>query len=102
DDTFRCSATTITLPNASEPSCLVRLSPRAGGSVEIAHALAAGLSKRECGVAMLLSEGHRNKEGARRLGISEHTARRHTESILRKLGIASRSAVGAALRARHE
>ena len=96
DGIFQLSATTIELPGAIGRGCLIRLSPRSG--TDVGHALAAGLSKRECGVAMLIMEGMSNKVIAERLSISEHTARRHTESILRKLGISSRSGVASALR----
>lgn len=95
-DIFQLSATTIAAQTASDPSCLIRLSTRSG--MELGHAVAAGLSKRECGVALLITEGRSNKAIANRLSISEHTARHHTESILRKLGISSRGAVAAALR----
>jgi DNA-binding CsgD family transcriptional regulator len=96
DGIFQLCATTIELPGGIGHGCLIRLSPRSGA--DVAHALAAGLSKRECGVAMLIMEGMSNKVIAERLSISEHTARRHTESILRKLGISSRSGVASALR----
>jgi DNA-binding CsgD family transcriptional regulator len=95
-DIVRLSATTIELPGARVPACLIKLSFRSGTG--IANARAAGLSKRECEVAMLLVDGHGNKAIAQRLGISRHTAKRHTESILRKLGVSTRGSVAAALR----
>ena len=95
-DIVRLSATTIELPGARGPACLIRLSFRSGA--DIANAIAAGLSKRECGIAVLLTEGLGNKAIAERLGISEHTAKRHTESILRKLGVSTRGSVASALR----
>lgn len=58
-----------------------------------------GLTPREAAVARLLAEGLRNRGIAQRLTMSEFTARRHTEQILRKLGVESRAQVGAALRA---
>jgi DNA-binding NarL/FixJ family response regulator len=57
------------------------------------HLRTAGLTARECEVALLLAEGASNKEVGARLGVSTHTARHHTERILRKLGIASRQQV---------
>jgi DNA-binding CsgD family transcriptional regulator/PAS domain-containing protein len=57
-----------------------------------------GLTSRELGVARLLAEGRSNEEAARLLGVSIHTARRHVEHVLLKLGVHSRAAVGARLR----
>ena len=56
-----------------------------------------GLTARECEVAKLLAKGMRNDAIAAALGISANTALRHTERVLRKLGIHSRAAVAAAL-----
>lgn len=53
-----------------------------------------GLSPAELRVARLLAEGRSNAEIAHTLCISPHTARRHTERILRKLEIRSRAEVG--------
>jgi DNA-binding CsgD family transcriptional regulator len=52
-----------------------------------------GLTTQEIRVARSIAEGSRNDVIARRLGISPHTARRHTEHVLDKLGIASRAQV---------
>jgi DNA-binding CsgD family transcriptional regulator len=57
-----------------------------------------GLTKREVEVARLLASGLRTRPLATALGISAHTARRHTERILRKLGLESRAGVAEALR----
>jgi non-specific serine/threonine protein kinase len=51
------------------------------------------LTAQEIRVARQIAEGLRNDAIARRLGISPHTARRHTERILEKLGVASRAQV---------
>lgn len=51
------------------------------------------LTPRESQVAAALADGESNRQIAARLGVSEHTARRHTERILRKLGVRSRFAV---------
>lgn len=52
-----------------------------------------GLTEREVQVARLLATGQRNADVARGLGISPHTARRHTERVLQKLGLASRAQI---------
>ncbi|GLC27957.1 response regulator transcription factor [Roseisolibacter agri] len=57
-----------------------------------------GLTERQVEVARLLGEGVSNEELAQRLGISPHTARNHTEHVMRKLGVGSRARVGALLR----
>jgi DNA-binding CsgD family transcriptional regulator len=51
------------------------------------------LTKQEIRVARLIAEELRNDAIAHRLDISPHTARRHTERVLEKLGIASRAQV---------
>jgi DNA-binding CsgD family transcriptional regulator len=56
-----------------------------------------GLTRREFEVASLLCERMSNQEIAVRLGISEHTSRHHTESVLRKLGVASRFQVATSM-----
>jgi DNA-binding CsgD family transcriptional regulator len=55
------------------------------------------LTPREAEVALLLAEGLDNQRIAELLSISPHTARRHTERVLRGLGIASRAAVAVTL-----
>jgi DNA-binding CsgD family transcriptional regulator len=50
-----------------------------------------GLTPREVRVAMLLVARLRSREIAEALGISIHTARRHAEAVLRKLGVSSRN-----------
>jgi DNA-binding CsgD family transcriptional regulator len=57
-----------------------------------------GMTRREIEVALLLAEGCSNAVVARRLGISPHTARHHTQRVLDKLGVHSRAAAGARLR----
>ena len=52
-----------------------------------------GLTPREARVAMLLASGAHAREIAQALGISPHTARRHAESVMRKLGVHSRMEV---------
>jgi DNA-binding CsgD family transcriptional regulator/PAS domain-containing protein len=59
-----------------------------------------GLTTREIAVSLLLADGHSNAEVARLLGVTIHTARRHAEHVLMKLGVHSRAAVSAKLRER--
>jgi DNA-binding NarL/FixJ family response regulator len=63
------------------PGPIQRRSPTAAGE----------LTAREAEVLALLAEGLANKEIARRLGIADRTAKFHVESILSKLGAASRA-----------
>lgn len=53
-----------------------------------------GLTRQEANVASLLARGLSNEATARSLCISPHTARRHTERVLQKLGVNSRAEVG--------
>jgi len=57
----------------------------------------AALTPREREVALLIADGLTNLELARRLYISPKTAAVHVSSILRKLGVGSRTAVAVAL-----
>ena len=57
-----------------------------------------GMTPREIEVALLLAEGCSNRTIARRLGVSPHTARHHTQRVLVKLGVHSRAEAGARLR----
>lgn len=75
--------------------------PERRGSPSTGHLrLQFGLTAREADVAKLLEEGCPNLTIARRLGISPHTARHHTQRVLAKLGVHSRSEAGARLRRR--
>lgn len=56
-----------------------------------------GLTRREAEVAGLLAEGLTDRAIADGLSIAHATARRHTERILRKLGVSRRAAVAARL-----
>jgi DNA-binding NarL/FixJ family response regulator len=56
------------------------------------------LTARQVHVAALIAAGSGSREIAEALGISPHTARRHTEAVLRKLGLHSRSDVREGLR----
>ena len=55
----------------------------------------APLSKREAEVACLVAEGLSNKQIGTRLLISEHTVDSHVRSVLNKLGFSSRAQVAA-------
>jgi DNA-binding NarL/FixJ family response regulator len=55
------------------------------------------VTDRQLDVAKLIARGLKNDQVANVLGISKSTALRHTEAVLRKLGVHSRAAVGAAL-----
>ena len=54
-----------------------------------------GLSLRELEVALLLADGHSNLEIATAVKVSTHTARHHTQHVLGKLGVRSRSRAAA-------
>jgi DNA-binding CsgD family transcriptional regulator len=56
-----------------------------------------GLTAREAQVAGLLARRATDAEVAATLGVSWHTARRHAERVLRKLGVRSRTQVAVAL-----
>lgn len=57
------------------------------------------LTPRETEVALLLAQRRSNKEIARELAVTKHTAERHTERVLAKLGISSRNYVLDAIQA---
>lgn len=54
-----------------------------------------GLTDRELEVLTLVASGETNRTIAAALGISEHTVARHLSNIFDKLGLSSRTAVGA-------
>jgi DNA-binding NarL/FixJ family response regulator len=49
-----------------------------------------GLTSRERQVIALIGAGYTNKDLARKLGISEHTAKHHLTNIFNKLGVSNR------------
>jgi DNA-binding CsgD family transcriptional regulator len=69
--------------------------PAARGADAVPAAL--GLTPREAEVAVLLARRARDPEIAAALGVSVHTARHHTEKVLRKLGLRRRTDVAAVL-----
>lgn len=58
---------------------------------------AIGLTPREAQVALLMADRLTSPEIAMQLGVATATARRHGESVLRKLGVRSRQDVAAAI-----
>ena len=65
--------------------------------VALAATAAHGLTAREAQVAHLLARRARDPEIAAALGISVHTARHHSEKVLRKLGVRRRTEVAGML-----
>ena len=65
--------------------------PEGGWQAGEVPSLVEDLTAREREVLRLLAEGLPNKAIAHRLGISEHTAKFHVNSILGKLGVQSRT-----------
>jgi len=57
-----------------------------------------GLTTMQARVAILLADRNSNREIAAALSVTEHTARRHTERVLNKLRIHSRTDVRAVFR----
>ena len=57
-----------------------------------------GLTPREVRVAALMAARAGSREIAQALGISPHTARRHAEAVLKKLGVHSRAEIRERLR----
>jgi DNA-binding CsgD family transcriptional regulator len=62
-----------------------------GSSVPAAAALPDGLSPREVQILELVAQGLSNRQVGTTLSISEHTAANHVRSILRKTGCANRT-----------
>jgi DNA-binding NarL/FixJ family response regulator len=76
------------------PSLLARV--RALGASPVrAHTLPDGLSEREVQVLGLIARGLSNREIGAQLYISEHTAANHVRSILRKTGCTNRTEAAA-------
>jgi DNA-binding CsgD family transcriptional regulator len=84
------------LTTRGTPTCLVAVN-RVDSGPAPGDQVAPHLTEREIEVARLIADGLRNREIATSIGVSEHTARRHTEHVLRKLGVTSRAAVALAL-----
>jgi DNA-binding CsgD family transcriptional regulator len=69
--------------------------PRENGAGVFGVAERYGLSLRELEVALLISQGFSNREIAETVRVSTHTARHHTQHVLGKLGVRSRSRAAA-------
>ncbi|NIP61103.1 MAG: hypothetical protein GWM92_21835 [Gemmatimonadetes bacterium] len=82
------------------PYALLTLKPEAVAPLPTPAALRErfDLTPRQAEVALLLARRRTNAEIAEALGISPHTARRHTEKVLLKLGISSRRKVRRVIR----
>lgn len=66
---------------------------------EVAGAPRQELSRRELEVLAVMATGATNSSIGRRLGISQHTVRNHVQSLMRKLGVSTRTdAVATAMR----
>lgn len=77
-----------------DPEVHIWVEPQSGRVLNNELARAFGLTPRECEVAALIADGLRDKEIARRLSISPHTARRHSEALLRKTELSNRASLG--------
>lgn len=66
--------------------------------VKLPPFVAAVLTPREAEVAELLAQGYAAKEIALCLEVSLHTARRHTESVFKKLNVRTRVAAALVVR----
>jgi DNA-binding NarL/FixJ family response regulator len=64
---------------------------RLGSSLMLPRSLPDDLSPREVEILRLVARGLSNREIGRELTISEHTAANHVRSILRKTGCANRT-----------
>jgi DNA-binding CsgD family transcriptional regulator len=99
---FRVRCTVIRRPmegDGCRETVVIWVRPVASHRVSLSELQARdGLTVREAHVATLIESGARTQEIARALGISIHTARRHAEAVLRKLGVRSRLEVRSRLR----
>jgi DNA-binding CsgD family transcriptional regulator len=83
---------------------LVRVDPPGAATCHTPASLRARfrLSAREAQVALLLVDGAGNARIAETLGVTAHTARRHTEHVREKLGAENRAAVARILHGTHD
>jgi DNA-binding CsgD family transcriptional regulator len=95
DSEWRVRGSTLPWVSDRRSPILVSLARNEVTSAASAESLRAryGLTAREAQVTELLRRRRSNTEIARTLGISAHTARHHTESILLKLHLQSRNQV---------
>jgi DNA-binding CsgD family transcriptional regulator/tetratricopeptide (TPR) repeat protein len=98
DDRARATALLAQAAAAARECGLVAVLSRVGalgGVVDLSGTLPDGLSAREADVLALLASGLSNREIGRRMIISEHTVANHVRSILRKTGTANRTEAAA-------
>jgi DNA-binding CsgD family transcriptional regulator len=100
-DSARYRLDTSLMGAPGTPELIILLVERQAPRVFSDHELRAlyGLTPRECGVVRLLASAATDMQIAHKLGISWHTARRHTERVLLKLSVHTRSEVAAKLQA---
>ena len=79
----------------STPAQPVAHDPPASGDDALVLGRKFGLSPRELEVALLIAQGFSNQEVADAVRVSTHTARHHTQHVLGKLGVRSRSRAAA-------
>ena len=78
-------------PRATRPRIWTSRADSPSGSAAAPAALPDGLSAREVQILGLVARGLSNREIGGALSISEHTAANHIRSILRKTGSANRT-----------
>jgi len=81
------------------PDYVAKLLAASGGAATWGEALPEPLSGREQDVLTLIAAGLTNREIAERLSISPETVKKHTGSILTKLGVSNRTEASARARA---
>lgn len=93
-DLYRLTATRVDAIVGMPGAVLIRAQRTSHRSLDIRRLRRRfTLTEREAEVAVLLARGKSNRSIAKLLRISEHTTRRHTERVLAKLRIQSRSQV---------
>lgn len=97
---YRIRATAVAVAGKRREVVLVEPEPQAAAAPPPAELHRRfGLTRREAEVAILLAGRLSNREIAGRLCVTEHTARRHTEGVMRKLGVRRRGEIRGALSA---
>jgi DNA-binding CsgD family transcriptional regulator/PAS domain-containing protein len=96
---YRVTATCVQGDNLGGRPAVVVCVERAGRELPDPSLLVErfGLTRREADVTHLLMQGRSNASIATTLGVSEHTARHHTERVMVKLGVRSRAQVAPTL-----
>lgn len=89
---FELSTETPSLPREQVRADIPRAAPTGGSPIEsLEGEVAPSLTKREQEVIALMAAGLSNRRIAKRLGISEHTAKFHVNGILVKLNAGTRT-----------